>query len=120
MKGALPTAYYNHFVLLVISIRKLSSQSIKQEDLTSCRKLLDTFCKSHGDLYGENEMTINVHSLRHLVDNVEDLGPLWAYSAFNGTIFTTLSWHESHRRNNSTVQFTLNSSLNFGQIFLLF
>ena len=82
MKGALPTAYYNHFVLLVISIRKLSSQSIKQEDLTSCRKLLDTFCKSHGDLYGENEMTINVHSLRHLVDNVEDLGPLWAYSAF--------------------------------------
>ena len=27
-------------------------------------------------------MTINVHSLLHLGDNVRDLGPLWSHSCF--------------------------------------
>ena len=31
---------------------------------------------------GENACTMNVHMLRHLVDCVENWGPLWAYSCF--------------------------------------
>ncbi len=31
---------------------------------------------------GENNMSMNVHSLLHLPNVVEDIGPLWAHSCF--------------------------------------
>lgn len=41
--------------------------------------------------YGKTSMTMNLHCLLHLIECVEDLGPLWAYSmfsfeSFNGTL----------------------------------
>ena len=62
--------------------------------------------------------TMELSAVRQLQFNfcLQDKTPRFSRILINGTIFTTLSWHESHRRNNSTVQFTLNSSLKFGQI----
>ena len=31
---------------------------------------------------GDRHMTINIHSLLHLCDDVRDLGPLWSHSCF--------------------------------------
>ena len=82
MKDTLPDNYFQHFTLLVTAIRKLLGTSINRRDIAVSTKYLEIFCKHHALLYGDKEMTANIHSLLHLVDTVEDLGPLWVYSCF--------------------------------------
>ncbi|GAA6110432.1 uncharacterized protein LOC119011063 isoform X1 [Tachysurus ichikawai] len=42
----------------------------------------EIYLKSVQSLYGKDQMTYNMHSLLHLTKSVENLGPLWAQSAF--------------------------------------
>ncbi len=55
---------------------------ISQEDIDHAHEALELYVKSVQSLYGEDQMTYNVHSLLHLTKSVENLGPLWAQSAF--------------------------------------
>ena len=82
LHGILDAEYFLHFSLLVMAIRKLLSKSVSQSDLELAEKFLTLFCKNYHQLYGEREMTINVHSLLHLPEVVRYLGPLWSYSCF--------------------------------------
>lgn len=82
LQGVLPAENFQHFALLVVSLRKLLSTSISPRDLLESEKLLNLFCKRYAQLYGAKEMTANLHGLLHLTATVKDLGPLWAYSCF--------------------------------------
>jgi len=78
----LPDENFQHFALFVVSMRKLLASSISPNDILESEKLLDLFCKRFARLYGDQQMTANLHGLLHLAATVRELGPLWAYSCF--------------------------------------
>ena len=82
LQGILPDENFQHFALLVVSMRKLVADSIPPKDILESEKLLNLFCKRFAQLYGDKEMTVNIHGLLHLATTVRELGPLWAYSCF--------------------------------------
>lgn len=91
LDGFLGKKYYNHFRLLASSIYILLQPAISKEDLARTRDNLKKYVEQYQALYGKSKMTMNVHSLSHLADCVENMGPLWAYSlfsfeSFNGTL----------------------------------
>ncbi len=82
LKGILPNKYLCHWALLVEGVSILLGSDISQEDIDHAHEALELYVKSVQSLYGEDQMTYNVHSLLHLTKSVENLGPLWAQSAF--------------------------------------
>lgn len=82
LDGFLGKKYYNHFRLLSWSIYNLLQPSISKDDLRQANDNLLKFVEQYQFYYGKTRMTMNVHSLIHLVPGVENSGPLWAYSMF--------------------------------------
>ena len=68
--------YYDHFYLLSFSISTLTSKSITDADLKLCDYFLNRFVKDIQILYGNNELTFNMHLLLHLVQSVRESGSL--------------------------------------------
>lgn len=60
----------------------LRGSDISQKDIDHAHEALELHVKSVLSLYGEDQMTYNVHSLLNLTKSVENLGPLWAQSVF--------------------------------------
>lgn len=46
------------------------------------KRLMVQFLKDYQELYGQESMTYNAHVLVHMVDHVDQWGPLWGFSAF--------------------------------------
>lgn len=91
LDGFLDKKYYNHLRLLSSSIYILLQTEISETQLNIAKQNLQQFVTSYQNIYGMTNMTMNAHSLTHLVDCVEKMGPLWAYSMFsfesyNGTL----------------------------------
>lgn len=82
LKGILPKKYLCHWVLLVEGVSILLCSDISQEDIDHANEALELHGKSVLSLYGEEQMTYNVHSLLHLTKSVVNLGHFWAQSAF--------------------------------------
>lgn len=72
--------YFENYKLLHIGICLISKNSISIEDRRSAEIALDIFTLTFEILYGKENMTMNVHNSRHLVDSVSDTGPTWATS----------------------------------------
>lgn len=83
VEGILPNSYLEHFACLVEATFLLLQEKITAKDLKRCKKLLDVFYKCMAPLYGEETCGLNVHNLSHIVECVENWGPLWAYSCFS-------------------------------------
>lgn len=69
----------------------LLHSEISNENLHQVEEKLQRFVKDYQIFYGKTRMTMNVHSVTHLVDCVKNMGPLWTYSMFhfesyNGTL----------------------------------
>ncbi len=75
----LPCDYLHHLNLLVKAVH---IHIICYRDLSTAENMLTVFYKKIVDLYPQEICTMNVHSLIHLVQNVRNFGPLWAYSCF--------------------------------------
>ncbi|XP_071820179.1 uncharacterized protein [Apostichopus japonicus] len=82
LSGILSDVYLNHFALLVEAMFLLNGDSISQEQLLHCDRLLYQFGCTFSILYGDRYMTAVVHQLVHITDVVRHLGPLWVYSCF--------------------------------------
>ena len=69
---------------LVFGVRLLL-ESIREKDILISENLLGQFCSGIVDVFDGNERseTINVHSLRHLPDQVRRFGPLFSFSAMS-------------------------------------
>ena len=46
-------------------------------------KLISDFISDFVELYGASSMSLNFHSMRHLVEQVRRVEPLWCFTAFS-------------------------------------
>lgn len=81
LKNILTNDKYEHFLLLHNAVRILCSKEFK-DSIDVAKILLDTFVVDYELLYGSKNMTYNVHSLLHIVEDVKNFGCLDEYSAF--------------------------------------
>ncbi|XP_036140791.1 uncharacterized protein LOC118644940 [Monomorium pharaonis] len=81
--NCLPNKYFQHWLLLVISLFNLLQKPIRiYPELEQTEILLKLFVRDIGKLYGDGEYSYNVHQLLHIVLCVKRWGPLWATSVF--------------------------------------
>lgn len=80
--GILPSDAYKLFICLSYSIRLLSTDAITKFQVQTARKCLEYFNLNIVPVCGARAQVYNVHSLRHLADQVKCFGPLWTTSAF--------------------------------------
>ncbi|CAG2245020.1 unnamed protein product [Mytilus edulis] len=78
----LPENYFHHYSCFVEGIYLLCTDCITPDDLKRSQTMLSYFVHMFTALYGQRYMTLNMHSLLHLPECVEDLGPMWVYSCF--------------------------------------
>lgn len=83
-KNVLRSNVYNNFLTLNIVMTILSSKMYckNAQFINYARKLLSHFVTSFKSLYGSHNISYNVHGLLHLVDDVEQFGPLDYFSAY--------------------------------------
>lgn len=91
LHGILRKKYFDHFQLFSSSIYILLKEQISKDELLLVDGKLKKFVHNFEVLYEKTSMTMNVHCLLHLVECVNNLGPLWAFSmfsfeSFNGTL----------------------------------
>ncbi|XP_034255450.1 uncharacterized protein LOC117653711 isoform X2 [Thrips palmi] len=77
MKDILLPEYYAHLALFVKGVSLLNSSSVSDENLVLSSLLNDQFVADFEELYGLENMSFNLHLLRHLARCVKKLGPLW-------------------------------------------
>lgn len=82
MAEYLPDKYVQHWLLLSKVIYILLGDNISNEDIEEAETLLRLFVSLVEKLYGDRQLTYNVHMLLHLGLCVKRWGPLWAWSAF--------------------------------------
>lgn len=83
LKDAVPTVYYNHFMLLHCAIRILCSPNDCLTNNALAEELLSDFVVQFEKLYKKRNMSHNVHSVQHLAKDVLKFqSPLDDYSAF--------------------------------------
>ena len=84
LRNALRDDLYNHFLNLYLAITILVNPVLCKNNnyLNLSENLLKTFVKNYQILYGRENVSFNVHSLLHIVDDVRNFGPLDSYSAF--------------------------------------
>lgn len=106
LPGLLPQRYITHFQLLSAAVYMLLEESISAENFSLAEKKLVEFADQHEELYGKQNITMNLHLVRHMARSVQELGPLWAQSTFafetsNGTLVHCLqqmAWKYSTRK----------------------
>lgn len=91
LEGCVPKVYVEHVRLLSAAVYTLLQSSITYDEVDEAEKKLKTFVKQHQTLFGEENMVMVIHLLKHLAESVRKLGPLWCHSAFpfernNGTL----------------------------------
>ena len=82
LKGILPDAWYEHFMLLSEAIFWLSMEEIMQTQLVHAENLMEHFCVSFPEIYGIRFQTANIHYLLYIAQDVRNLGPSWTHSCF--------------------------------------
>jgi len=78
----LKKSVYTHFMTLHVIIRILCSKTLYDEHLSYAQDMILFFIKTFIKMYGVQNVSHNIHSLVHLVDDVKKFGPLDNFSAF--------------------------------------
>ena len=68
--NTLPTAYFEHFCLYVLILRKLCDRELNINEIDNLDKLLSIWHKGVETLYGIFELTYNAHAHLHLAQQV--------------------------------------------------
>lgn len=82
LNGILPVPYFQHYMLLTISVYLLVSSSVSKRTVQLVSHLLNSFVEDIEILYGKEHCSFNMHQLLHLALSVQRWGPLWAHSTF--------------------------------------
>ena len=80
--GLLESLYFKHYLLLVCAIDILNGTSISMHDVNIAREMLLSFVCEFASMYGQHNMSYNLHQLLHVADTVQNWGPLWTTCAF--------------------------------------
>lgn len=82
LSGLLNIKYIKHFHLLSSAVYMLLKENVRREDLDDAQRRLNEYTDLFETLYGQSNVTMNLHLIKHLPMAVSNLGPLWAQSAF--------------------------------------
>lgn len=82
LKDILDPEKYHHFLMLHIAITIFCDKHMHITHLELARKLILSFVETMANLYGDEHIVYNVHSLCHIADDVETCGSLDDYSSF--------------------------------------
>lgn len=82
LKNILDNVRYNHFCKLHIAIRILCDENICYKHNEFAEQLLKEYVSQMSELYGQECITYNCHSLTHINNDVLLYGPLQNFSAF--------------------------------------
>lgn len=80
--GILPHIYVLHLELLSSATFILLKDVVTLEEIKQASKKLNTFCDQFEEYFEIDNVTMNVHLLRHIADCVINAGPIWANSMF--------------------------------------
>ncbi|XP_070384883.1 uncharacterized protein [Dermacentor albipictus] len=83
LSNVLPKKYLEHWGLLVKGMFLLLKDSVSLLDIEHSARFLTEFVVGVEFLYGQKNMTYNVHQLLHIPKSVVLFGPLWAHSCFS-------------------------------------
>lgn len=73
---------YENMLVLHVAMMILVDPCLCKSHSSVAQELLEYFVKSFGEIYGSDQLVYNVHSLLHMVDDVNLYGSLDNYSAF--------------------------------------
>ena len=98
-----PSHYVHHWALFVTAMHLLLGVSISATDINFADELLSEFYALVPELYPEEMLTANLHSIIHLCSYVRLLGPLWTCSTFG---FESMNGHitKQHHGNRNFYQ----------------
>lgn len=82
LKKNIPDVFYQHYLLLFISMYCFSSPIYWESHCEYASQLLLMFVNQFSDFYGQNMLVYNVHNLVHLAADVKRFGPLDSFAAF--------------------------------------
>lgn len=82
LPGCVADVYVKHIRLLSAALHILLKDNISSEEVNKAEEMLHLFVNQHQELFGIEQMVMNVHLLKHLAESVRQLGPLWCHSAF--------------------------------------
>ena len=82
LRGRLTGRQYRNSMLFAVACMILANPHICTQHPEYVRTLPKTFVCNFADIHGRENMVYNVHSLVHIVDDVQAFDPLDAFSAF--------------------------------------
>ncbi|XP_029175248.1 uncharacterized protein LOC114943728 [Nylanderia fulva] len=82
LRGILPTKYYEHWFLLVFTLRLLLKENVTKTDIDEAKLSIHKFVELTETLYGPEFLLFNLHLHLHMPRCVKDWGALWDSSAF--------------------------------------
>lgn len=82
LKESLNLKLYEHFLTLVSAIRMLACPLTCNQNVNNADKLLENYVINFPSLYGQNNVSFNVHNLLHIADDVRLFGALDSFSAY--------------------------------------
>lgn len=82
LQGLLDDDIYLNFLVLHVSLRILCMDDTSEEMINYAEKLLKNFNETFTILYGEENVSFNIHALLHLPNDVRRHGPLDSFSVF--------------------------------------
>ena len=68
LKGCLPSEFYDNFMLFSVAMYLYLSPGLSDQMVEFAHRLMISFVKHFGQLYGRDEIVFTVHQLIHLVD----------------------------------------------------
>lgn len=86
LKGVLQKRKYEHFLVLHVAMRILSSPMMCSEYKYD-KELLCFFVSNFKDIYGPSKVSCSVHGLVHLADDVVNHGAVDSFSTFPSESF---------------------------------
>lgn len=81
LKNRVSEAEYELFKILFCAVTICTSMAYRRY-LPVARNLFNDFIEKHIAIYEEHSITMNIHNLSHVVDDVENFGPLPTISAY--------------------------------------
>lgn len=82
LAGLVPNVYVEHVRLLSAATYILLKSTITRQEIDEAEKMLHRFVAQHEQLFGKENMVMNIHLLKHLAHCLRSLGPMWCHSAF--------------------------------------
>lgn len=82
LKDLVPDYIYEHWLLLHVGVRLLSSESLTSDNIDKAEILIKTFLEWYPKIYGADTVTYIIHVLLHIPYFSRLYGPLDSFSAY--------------------------------------